>query len=87
MDLLKPIPDDHPMYAEAKADTRTCTCHPDDRPVPCQRKFATSHCWRAAVYAETREAVIALRNRDRTQAEQMMLSHLMRVERALDGTF
>lgn len=72
---------------EAKADIRKCTCHPDDRPIPCTRKFATSHCWRAAVYEETREAVITLKNRDRSLAEQKFLDHLMRVERALDGTF
>ena len=73
--------------AEAKADTRTCTCHPDDRPEPCQRKFATSHCWRAAVYKDVRDEVIALKNRDRSTAEQEFLNHLMRVECALDGTF
>lgn len=75
------------QVVEAKADTRTCTCHPDDRPVPCTRKFATSHCWRAAVYQETRDAIVLLKNRDRSTAEQEFLSHLMRVERALDGTF
>ena len=73
--------------AEAKADTRTCTCHPDDRPEPCTRKFATSHCWRAAVYDETREAIVALKNSDRSPLEQKFLDHLMRVERALDGTY
>lgn len=26
--------------AEAKPDTRTCSCHSDDAPVPCPRKFA-----------------------------------------------
>lgn len=87
MDLLKPIPNDHPMYAEPKADNRKCTCHPEDRPDPCMRKFATSHCWRAAVYEETREAIVALKNRDRNQMEQRFLDHLMRVERALDGTY
>ena len=75
------------MYAEAKADTRQCTCHPDDRPEPCTRKYATGHCWRAAVYADTREAIVKLKNRDRNTVEQMMLDHLIRVERALDGTF
>lgn len=73
--------------AEAKPDTRTCTCHPDDAPVPCPRKFAAHHCWRAAVYDETREAVITLRNRDTTPAELKFLDYLKRVERALDGTF
>lgn len=72
---------------EAKEDTRTCSCHPDDAPAPCPRKFATRHCWRAAVYEETRGAIIALKNRDRSPAEQEFLDHLMRVERALDGTY
>ena len=72
---------------EAKPDTRPCTCHPDDAPSPCPRKFATHHCWRAAVYEETRNAVVALKNRDRNTGEQATLDYLMRVERALDGTF
>lgn len=72
---------------EAKPDTRTCTCHPDDRPVPCPRKFATNHCWRAAVYEDARETIVSLKNRDRSYSEQEFLKHLMRVERALDGTF
>lgn len=75
------------QVADAKPDTRTCTCHPDDRPEPCTRKFATSHCWRAAVYLETRETIVSLKGRDRNTAEQEFLHHLMRVERALDGTF
>lgn len=73
--------------ARAAPDTRTCTCHPDDRPIPCPRKFATRHCWRAAVYHETRETVIAMKNRDRSPLEQEWLDYLMRVERAIDGTF
>lgn len=73
--------------AEAKPDTRTCTCHPDDRPEPCPRRFATSHCWRSAVYSETWEAMVRLKNQDRNPAEQLMLNYLMRVEHALDGTF
>lgn len=74
--------------AEAQPDTRSCTCHPDDdRPRPCPRKYAIHHCWRSAVYDETREAIVGLKNRDRTVLEQEMLNYLMRVERALDGTF
>jgi hypothetical protein len=73
--------------AEAKPDTRTCCCHPDDRPVPCPRKFAAHHCWRAAVYEETRLAVIELKNRDTSTAELKFLDYLKRVERALDGTY
>ncbi len=35
--------------AEAKTDTRSCTCHPDDNPpVPCQRQFALTDCRQAA---------------------------------------
>jgi len=73
--------------AEAKEDTRTCTCHPDDRPVPCTRKYATSHCWRAAVYEDTRQAIIQYKNVDTSPAEQILVNYLKRVERALDGTF
>lgn len=73
--------------AEAKPDTRTCSCHPDDAPIPCPRKFATHHCWRAAVYEETKEAIVGFKNRDRTPREQIILDYMMRVERALDGTF
>ena len=72
---------------QAKEDTRRCTCHPDDAPIPCERKHATNHCWRAAVYRETREAAIPLKNRDRNPVEQKMLDYLKRVERALDGSF
>lgn len=73
--------------AEAQTDTRTCTCHPDDRPRPCQRKFATSHCWRSAVYEETRQAIVVYKNVDTSPAEQALLNYLKRVERALDGTY
>lgn len=79
---------DRELGASAEeVDTRTCTCHPDDRPEPCSRKFATHHCWRAAVYDETREAMIKLKGKDRSSIEQSLLDYLMRVERALDGTF
>lgn len=71
----------------APPDTRTCTCHPDDAPVPCPRKFAAHHCWRAAVYEETRAQLVLFKNRDRTPEEQKALDFLMRVERALDGTY
>ena len=64
-----------------------CTCHPDDSPTPCQRKYATHHCWRSAVYDETRAALIELKNRDRSPVEEKILDYLKRVERALDGTF
>jgi hypothetical protein len=73
--------------APTKSDTRTCCCHPDDAPIPCPRKFATHHCWRAAVYDETRAAIIELKNRDQSQAEVKLLDYLKRVERALDGTY
>lgn len=73
--------------SEAEEDTRACSCHPDDRPAPCTRKFATSHCWRAAVYEETFEAMIRLKNKDRNRGEEGLLNYLKRVERALDGSF
>ena len=65
------------------APPRSCTCHPDDRPDPCQKKHAASDCWRAAVYAETRQMEIALRGRDRQPHEQALLDYVKRVERAL----
>lgn len=68
-------------------DDRKCTCHADDAPIPCPRKFATHHCWRAAVYQETREAIIELKNRDTSPVELKLLGYLKRVERALDGTY
>lgn len=39
LDLLRTSP--------APADSRKCTCHPDDRPQTCQRLFAESDCQRA----------------------------------------
>lgn len=66
-----------------EAPLRACSCHPDDAPIPCPRKHATHHCWRAAVYDETRKMVIALKNRDRQPLEQALLDYLMRVERAV----
>ena len=42
------------QQAEAKQDTRPCTCHPSDLPpVPCPRKFALTEC-RAAAYERLR---------------------------------
>lgn len=36
----------------ANTDTRTCTCHSDDKPpVPCPRKFALTECRIAALVA------------------------------------
>lgn len=40
------------QQAAINTDTRTCTCHPDDKPpVPCPRKFALTHCRMAALIA------------------------------------
>jgi hypothetical protein len=33
----------------AAVDTRRCTCHPDEAPIPCPRKFALNECRDAAV--------------------------------------
>jgi hypothetical protein len=30
--------------AEPAGDARSCTCHPDDAPVPCPRRYALSEC-------------------------------------------
>jgi len=72
--------------AGQNVDTRTCTCHPSERPIPCPRKFAFRECWRAAVLDETQRHIIALKNRDRQPHEQALLDHLMRVRTALEGT-
>ena len=69
----------------AKVDNRTCTCHPDDKPIPCPKKYATRECWRAAVYEETKRYVIGLKNRDRQPHENILLDYMKRVERALDN--
>lgn len=61
-----------------------CTCHPDDRPEPCQRKHGHIHCWQAAVFADTRKLIVALKNVDRSPLEQSILNYAMRVERALE---
>ena len=26
------------------SDTRSCTCHPDEAPKPCQKQYALTHC-------------------------------------------
>lgn len=41
---------------EQMTDNRPCTCHPDEAPVPCQRKFAFSECVAAANATQTTEA-------------------------------
>ena len=69
---------------QAKAPPQACTCHPDARPNPCQRKHGHIHCWQAAVYAETQELIVALKNRDRQPPEQLLLNYAMRVRRALE---
>ena len=38
---------------KAGKDIRTCTCHPDDRPINCPRRFATSECIAAELKRET----------------------------------
>jgi hypothetical protein len=39
---------DSPKHIVAVADSRSCTCHPSEAPVPCQRKYALSECKAAA---------------------------------------
>lgn len=70
--------------AEAKTDTRTCTCYPGEGPLPCPRKFALRDCWRAAVLEETQRYIVAFKNVDRNRNEQNMLDYLMRVRAALE---
>lgn len=68
---------------QANSAPHKCTCHPDDRPEPCQRKHGTTHCWQAAVYADTRELIVGLKGGDRSPLQQRLLDYAMRVERAL----
>lgn len=70
--------------AEAKIDTRTCTCYPGEGPLPCTRRHALRDCWRVAVLTETQQNIIALKNRDRHSSEQKLLDYLMRVRTALE---
>ncbi len=35
-----------------RAERRTCTCHPDERPTPCQQKFALNDCRAAAALSK-----------------------------------
>lgn len=34
------------------SDDRSCTCHPDEAPVPCQKRYAFSECQLSALRAE-----------------------------------
>ncbi len=74
----------HSFAAEAKADTRTCSCYPGEGPLPCTKQHALRDCWRVAVLAETNQNIVALKNQDRQPHEQKLLDYLMRVRAALD---
>lgn len=55
------------LSADAPAQqTRDCTCHPSEAPVPCQHKYAFSECVKAAqqtqISDEVREALAKLRS-------------------------
>lgn len=67
-----------------KEDARSCTCHPDERPEPCERKHASRDCWRSAVLKETQAHIVRLKNQDRSPEEQQTLNYLMRVREALE---
>jgi hypothetical protein len=69
---------------QAVADNRACSCYPGEGPEPCTRKHALRECWRVAVLAETQEAIVELKNKDRRPVEQTVLEYLMRVRTALD---
>lgn len=69
---------------EAPPDTRACSCYPGERPEPCERKHASRDCWRAALLKETQQNIVALKNRDRSMAEQAVLDYFMRVRTALE---
>ena len=50
--------------AEAKTDTRTCTCFPGEGPVPCPRKFALTHCMAADLGKKLRHSIATAMNDD-----------------------
>lgn len=59
--------DDNLWYGQqqAKTETRTCTCHPDDQPpVPCPQKYALTHCRAADLGRRLRHAVTTAMNDD-----------------------
>ena len=70
--------------AQAANEARPCSCYPGERPVPCERKFASRDCWRSAVLKETQANIVALKNRDRQPHEQVLLDYLMRVRNCLE---
>lgn len=39
------------------SDNRSCTCHPDEAPKPCQRHFGLSECFMAAEIERLRAAL------------------------------
>lgn len=44
-----------PEAAKSK-DTRSCTCHPDEAPTPCRRKYASRDCKLADIAERIRYA-------------------------------
>lgn len=74
--------------AEAKADTRTCTCHPDDNPPsPCPRKFALTHCRAADLGHRLRHAITTAMNDDESEVgTEKRKRHLDRVEAMSDAS-
>lgn len=72
----------YPRYGDqAVADTRTCTCHPDDNPpVPCPRRFAYSHCVAAALADEFEKArVVQIWWREPGIVDERVLSNAERM--------
>jgi hypothetical protein len=67
------------------AAERGCTCHPDERPEPCEHKYAFRDCWRSAVLKETQSRIVWLKNHDRQPHEQALLDYMMRVRTALEA--
>jgi hypothetical protein len=74
------------MESATAEDTRTCTCHPDDKPpVPCPRQFALRDCRRAALLTATNVEIAGLENiRYLAGYEQKWLSYLRRVREVLE---
>ena len=44
------------------SDNRSCTCHPDEAPKPCQRHFGLSECFMAAEIERLRAALREIRD-------------------------
>jgi hypothetical protein len=78
--MQNPTPDTRlRALAEAqKPDSRICTCHPSEAPVPCQHKYAFTECLIASLLdrAERAEAEVARKDTALRNAEHFLAAEL-----------